>query len=75
MLDTVGKALRQSLEGRLLHPGATTSQILQVYMNAVKVLRVIDDSTNDNGLLDVVTGGVRAYLRGRTDTVRCIITR
>ena len=38
----------------------------------VKVLREIDPSDR---LLESVTDPVRAYLRGRNDTVRCIITR
>ena len=38
----------------------------------VQVLREIDPSDR---LLDSVTDPVRAYLRGRNDTVRCIITR
>lgn len=38
----------------------------------VQVLREIDPSDR---LLESVTDPVRAYLRGRNDTVRCIITR
>lgn len=41
------------------------------YINTIKVLREIDPSDR---LLEVVTEPVRSYLRGRNDTVRCIIT-
>jgi anaphase-promoting complex subunit 2 len=68
----LGQALQTSLVKRLMHPGANTSQIIDVYINTIKVLREIDPSDR---LLDVVTDPVRTYLRGRSDTVRCIITR
>jgi hypothetical protein len=54
-----------------MHPGAKTSQIIDVYINTIKVLRVIDPSDR---LLDVVTDPVRTYIRGRSGTARCIIT-
>lgn len=68
----LGRVLEQSLVNRLMHPGANTSQIIDMYINTIKVLREIDPSDR---LLDVVTNPVRTYLRGRGDTVRCIITR
>jgi len=54
-----------------LHPGAQTNQILQVYMNTIKVLRIIDPT---DCLLDHVSHDVKSYLRERGDTVRCIIS-
>ena len=71
MYPALGQALRQSLIRRLNHPGANTSQIIDVYINTIKVLREIDPSGR---LLQIVAEPVRTYLRGRTDTVRCIIT-
>mmetsp|Transcript_15886 Transcript_15886/g.22588 ORF Transcript_15886/g.22588 Transcript_15886/m.22588 type:complete len:769 (-) Transcript_15886:29-2335(-) len=62
---------RQALVQRLIHPGAQTSQIIDVYINTIKVLREMDPSGE---LLQVVTQPVREYLRGRDDCVRCIIT-
>ncbi|KAL7456107.1 hypothetical protein ACHAWC_007603 [Mediolabrus comicus] len=62
---------RQALVQRLIHPGAQTSQIIDVYINTIKVLRLMDPSGE---LLQVVTQPVREYLRGREDCVRCIIT-
>eukprot|EP00550_Attheya_septentrionalis_P003183 CAMPEP_0198286292 /NCGR_PEP_ID=MMETSP1449-20131203/5415_1 /TAXON_ID=420275 /ORGANISM="Attheya septentrionalis, Strain CCMP2084" /LENGTH=782 /DNA_ID=CAMNT_0043983991 /DNA_START=169 /DNA_END=2517 /DNA_ORIENTATION=- len=71
MHDKLAMELRASLSRRLIHPGANTSQIIDVYINTIKVLREIDPSDR---LLDLVAEPVRSYLRGRTDTVRCIIT-
>ena len=62
---------RNALMARLLHPGAETSQIIEVYINTIKVLREMDPSGE---LLQVVTQPVRDYLKGRSDTIRCIIT-
>jgi anaphase-promoting complex subunit 2 len=72
MHSELGDALRNSLVRRLNHPGANTSQIIDCYINTIKVLREIDPSDR---LLEVVTEPVRSYLRARNDTVRCIITR
>lgn len=43
---------RNALMARLLHPGAETSQIIEVYINTIKVLREMDPSGE---LLQVVT--------------------
>jgi anaphase-promoting complex subunit 2 len=71
MYPALGEALQASLIRRLHHPGANTSQIIDVYMNTIQVLRVLDPSDR---LLQVVAEPVRSYLRGRPDTVRCIIS-
>ena len=71
MHGQLGKALRASLTRRLIHPGANTSQIIDVYINTIKVMREIDPSDR---LLETVAEPVRSYLRGRADTIRCIIT-
>lgn len=63
--------LRASLRKRLLHPGAQTSQILDVYIATIKVLRLIDPTDT---LLDQVARPIKAYLHQRNDTVRCIVT-
>lgn len=64
--------LKDALKRRLLHPGAQTGQIIQVYMDMIQVLRIMDPSDT---LLNSASDDIRAYLRGRSDTVRCIITR
>jgi anaphase-promoting complex subunit 2 len=67
---TLAHTLKESLHRRLCHPGATTNQIIEMYVNTIKVLRVIDPSDR---LLTEVAEPVRQYLRGRADTVRSII--
>ena len=71
MYQAMARALKGSLIKRLNHPGANTSQIIDVYINTIKVFRVIDPSDR---LLQVVAEPVRSYLRQRQNTVRCIIT-
>lgn len=66
----LAQALQESLQRRLCHPGANTSQIIDMYISTIKVLRVIDPSDR---LLTTVAEPVRQYLRGRADTVRSII--
>ena len=63
--------LHTSFSARLLHPGANTSQILDVYISTIKVLRIVDST---DVLLDEVSKPIQAYLRNRKDTVRCICT-
>jgi anaphase-promoting complex subunit 2 len=71
MYQAMARALKGALIKRLNHPGANTSQIIDVYINIIKVFRVIDPSDR---LLQVVAEPVRSYLRQRQNTVRCIIT-
>ena len=60
------------MEQRLLHPGAQTSQIIDVYISTIQVLRIMEGSSGE--LLHVVTKPIREYLRDREDTIRCIVT-
>lgn len=62
--------LKDTFRERLLHPGAQTIQILQIYIYTIKVLRIIDPT---DCLLEHVSYDIKAYLRQRGDTVRCII--
>eukprot|EP00049_Salpingoeca_infusionum_P006080 m.101069 g.101069 ORF g.101069 m.101069 type:complete len:684 (+) comp13191_c0_seq1:121-2172(+) len=62
--------LKQTLQKRLLHPGAQTNDIITQYTNAVSALRMVDPS---GVILDIVCEPVRAYLQKRNDTVRCIV--
>eukprot|EP00899_Mesostigma_viride_P018981 jgi/Mesvir1/27084/Mv20772-RA.1 len=76
-LDIVGlhrrlaTAFRSALQQRLLHPGAATTDILQQYVSTIKTLQALDPA---GVLLEVVSGPVCEYLRGRKDTIRCIVT-
>jgi anaphase-promoting complex subunit 2 len=37
MYSELGDAMRSSLQKRLIHPGANTSQIIDVYISTIKV--------------------------------------
>jgi anaphase-promoting complex subunit 2 len=70
-LHVVGKIFGKALSRRLLHIGASTGQILEMYVSVIRVLRVIDPS---DALLVFVTKPVRKYLKERKDTIRSIVT-
>ncbi|RYG64928.1 hypothetical protein EON64_12980 [archaeon] len=70
LLGHVGRELRAAVSRRLLHLGASTSQILDFYVSLLKALRLLDSS---DGLLHYVAQPLRQYLRSaRTDTVWCM---
>ncbi|KAJ6641185.1 Anaphase-promoting complex subunit 2 [Pseudolycoriella hygida] len=66
------KSLTSSLETRLLHPGVNTNDILVGYIAAIKAIRHLDSS---GLLLGTITELVKQYMRGRSDTVRCVVTQ
>eukprot|EP00635_Sarcinochrysidales_sp_CCMP3193_P011649 CAMPEP_0118894086 /NCGR_PEP_ID=MMETSP1166-20130328/3018_1 /TAXON_ID=1104430 /ORGANISM="Chrysoreinhardia sp, Strain CCMP3193" /LENGTH=629 /DNA_ID=CAMNT_0006832967 /DNA_START=200 /DNA_END=2089 /DNA_ORIENTATION=+ len=59
------------LRGRLLHAGANTSQIIDMYISADKFLRILGFRGH---LLASATDQIQNYLRLRVDTVRCIVS-
>jgi len=61
----------QTLSQRLLHPGASTLQILQTYISMIWSFHALDHS---KVLLDRVAFPLQLYLCSREDTVRIIIT-
>lgn len=63
-------SLKSAFESRLLHPGVHTSNILTVYISAIKALRELDPSMV---ILHVACQPIRKYLRTRQDTVRQIV--
>lgn len=65
VIDSFGQQLSQ----RILHAGATTSEILSIYINIIYVFKTLDPR---GVLLDKVAQEVRAYLREREDTVKVI---
>ncbi|KAJ3093051.1 Anaphase-promoting complex subunit 2 [Quaeritorhiza haematococci] len=67
----VVNALKAAFSKRLLHQGASTSDILTSYVSSIKCLRILDRS---GILVEKTTKQVRNYLRKREDTIRCIIT-
>jgi anaphase-promoting complex subunit 2 len=66
LMDSLAAALRK----RLLHQGATTSDILEQYISTIKSFNVLDPSRL---MLEQIAGPIRKYLRSRDDTVPCII--
>ncbi|XP_042334425.1 anaphase-promoting complex subunit 2 [Sceloporus undulatus] len=63
-------SLKSALEMRLLHPGVNTSDIITLYISAIKALRELDPSMV---ILEVACEPIRKYLRTREDTVRQIV--
>lgn len=55
---------------RLLHPGASTVEILQLYISIIRSLNLLDPK---GVLLDRVARPIRRYLRDRDDTVKVIV--
>lgn len=70
-MSLVGKSFRSVLKKRLLHMGASTTQILDFYVSMIKALRVLDPS---DFLLNFAAEPVRNYLLTRKDAVRCIVS-
>lgn len=60
-----------SLRYRLLTAGASTNDILHQYVSTIKALRTIDSA---GVFLEAVSEPIREYLRGRKDTIKCIVT-
>ncbi|KAH9773990.1 Anaphase-promoting complex subunit 2 [Citrus sinensis] len=60
-----------ALKYRLLTAGASTNDILHQYVSTIKALRTIDPT---GVFLEAVGEPIRDYLRGRKDTIKCIVT-
>jgi anaphase-promoting complex subunit 2 len=59
------------IQRRLLHAGATTTHILNLYINIIHAFNELDSK---GVLLDRVVRPIRRYLRQREDTARIIVT-
>ncbi|EGD95368.1 anaphase-promoting complex subunit ApcB [Trichophyton tonsurans CBS 112818] len=59
-----------SIFQRLLHPGASTVEILQLYVSIIRALTQLDPR---GVLLDRVARPIRRYLRERDDTMKVIV--
>ncbi|KAJ5745749.1 hypothetical protein N7520_010931 [Penicillium odoratum] len=59
------------LNQRLLHPGASTVQILQLYISIIRAFHLLDPK---GVLLDRIARPIRRYLREREDTVKVIVS-
>ncbi|GMH35992.1 hypothetical protein BSKO_03860 [Bryopsis sp. KO-2023] len=62
---------RETVSERLLQGGASTSDIIKHFNLVVRMLSHIDPS---GFLLEKVSEPYRRYLRGRQDTMKCIVT-
>ncbi|KAI9732759.1 MAG: hypothetical protein M1834_003697 [Cirrosporium novae-zelandiae] len=58
------------LSKRLLQPGASTIEILQVYISIIRAFNTLDPK---GVLLDRIARPIRRYLRDRDDTVKVIV--
>ncbi|XP_052200487.1 anaphase-promoting complex subunit 2 [Diospyros lotus] len=59
-----------ALKYRLLTAGASTNDILHQYVSTIKALRTIDPA---GVFLEAVGEPIREYLKGRKDTIKCIV--
>lgn len=59
-----------TLTARLLHPGASTIEILQLYISIIRAFRELDPR---GVLLDRVARPIRKYLREREDAVKVVV--
>ena len=71
--DKFVENFQKVLTNRLLHSGANTSQIIHIYISAVKFLKVVLGERRRH-LTRAATNPIRNYLRLRDDTVRCIVS-
>lgn len=65
------EAFARTLNQKLLHPGTSTLQILQLYISMISSFHALDHS---KVLLDRVAYPLQLYLCSREDTVRIVIT-
>jgi anaphase-promoting complex subunit 2 len=63
-------AFGAAIRARLLHPGASTADVIQQYVSAIRALQRVDAS---GSVLDAVGAPIRDYLRARKDTIRCVV--
>ena len=61
----------QVVSQRLLQPGASTTEILQIYICIIRAFAVLDPK---GVLLDRLARPIRRYLRERDDTIKVIVT-
>ncbi|KAJ2878660.1 Anaphase-promoting complex subunit 2, partial [Coemansia asiatica] len=69
-MHQVAESLKTAVQTRLLHPAATTNDILMQYISAIRCLRLLDPTGT---VLEIVAQPIRQYLRQRDDTVSCIV--
>lgn len=71
LLAELAEQLYIGVKKRLLIPGVITQNILNQYLNMLKVLQIIDP----HGIVfEKITVPIKTYLLKRNDTLRCIIS-
>jgi anaphase-promoting complex subunit 2 len=70
-LSELSDKLVKGVERRLLIPGVLTQNVLNQYINMLKVLQILDPH---GFIFDSVTLPIKNYLLKRNDTLRCIIS-
>ncbi|KAG2487792.1 hypothetical protein HYH03_013636 [Edaphochlamys debaryana] len=63
-------SFQAALRRRLLHAGASATAIIHQYVATIRTMRELDPS---GALLHAVAQPIRDYLRGRSDTTRCLV--
>jgi anaphase-promoting complex subunit 2 len=63
-------SLTRNIRQRLLHPGASTVDILQFYISMIRAFSLLDPT---GVLLDKVARPVRRYLKEREDTIHIVV--
>ncbi|GIL90433.1 hypothetical protein Vretifemale_18041, partial [Volvox reticuliferus] len=64
-------SFKRALQQRLLHAGASATGIIHQYVATIRTMREIDPS---GCLLHAVAQPIREYLRGRSDTIKCLVS-
>jgi anaphase-promoting complex subunit 2 len=69
--NTLVSSLSQSFKQRLLHPGASTVDIIAQYFSTIRSFFILDPSGH---MVDKVCKPIQKYLSTREDTVRCFVS-
>ncbi|KAF9349399.1 Anaphase-promoting complex subunit 2 [Mortierella sp. NVP85] len=69
--EQLQNAFLATIDKRLMHPGAETTDIVEFYISTIKYLRVLDPS---GVMLEHASGVIGKYLRTREDTMRAIVS-
>ena len=67
-------SLKSQFRARLLIPGAHTKDIIELFISAIKALRDLDPALPTGVSIAAVSEPITEYLRGRRDTIRCVVT-
>ena len=64
--------IKDQLQKRLLYPGVSTRIIIEIFIRIIKIMRIIDASSNY--MLELLSQPIKEYLLNRKDTMQWIIT-